>query len=82
MHRSYRGCLLTLQGVKNVDVDLEGKTVSVTFNDAKTSEEAIKMAVADAGYMAGNFTNPIVQESLPVVVEASKAKGWMLCLRG
>ena len=41
-----------LQGVKNVDVDLEGKTVSVTFNDAKTSEEAIKMAVADAGSMA------------------------------
>ncbi|MEC7159266.1 MAG: heavy-metal-associated domain-containing protein [Bacteroidota bacterium] len=55
-----------LQGVKNVDVDLGDKTVSVTFNDAKTSEEAIKMAVADAGYMAGNFApNPIVQESLP-----------------
>jgi len=55
-----------LQGVKSVEVDLEDKTVSVTFNDAKTSEEAIKIAVADAGYMAGNFApNPIVQESLP-----------------
>lgn len=36
--------------VDKVDVDLESKKVTVTFDPGKTSEDAVKKAISDAGY--------------------------------
>jgi len=40
----------SVDGVIDVKVDLETKKVTVAFDEAKTSEAAIKQAIADKGY--------------------------------
>lgn len=40
----------SVDGVIDVKVDLESKKVTVAFDDSKTSETAIKQAIADKGY--------------------------------
>lgn len=37
-------------GADKVAVDLEGKKVTVTFDPGKVTEDAVKKAIADAGY--------------------------------
>lgn len=39
-----------LAGIRSVDVDLAGKTVTVAFEPASTSLDAIRRAIEDAGY--------------------------------
>jgi len=39
-----------LEGVRNVNVDMESKKVVVDFNDSKISLEDIKCAITDRGY--------------------------------
>ncbi len=40
----------SLQGVDNVDVDLESKKVTVEYDSSKLNVEAIKDAIEDQGY--------------------------------
>lgn len=40
----------SVAGVVDVAVDLATKKVTVTFDEAKTSEAAIKQAIIDSGY--------------------------------
>lgn len=40
----------SVNGVVDVDVNLDTKQVTVNFDASKTSEEAIKKAIADKGY--------------------------------
>ncbi|WP_026975099.1 heavy-metal-associated domain-containing protein [Alicyclobacillus contaminans] len=42
--------LQNVDGVQEAKVDLEGQTATVTFDEAKTSVEALKAAVEEAGY--------------------------------
>ncbi|MDQ0191342.1 heavy-metal-associated domain-containing protein [Alicyclobacillus cycloheptanicus] len=39
-----------VQGVQEANVDLAGQKATVTFDDTKTSVEALKEAVEEAGY--------------------------------
>lgn len=39
-----------LPGVENVDVDLEGKTVTVTYDKEKVTEDKLKEIIKNAGY--------------------------------
>ncbi|MDK2821437.1 MAG: copper chaperone [Clostridia bacterium] len=39
-----------LSGVENVDVDLEGKTVTVTYDKEKVTEDKLKEIIKNAGY--------------------------------
>ncbi len=39
-----------LDGVNNVDVDLAAKTVTVSYEAAKTTVESVKNAIEDQGY--------------------------------
>jgi copper chaperone len=39
-----------LGGVSGVNVDLEGKTVTVDFDEAKVTLDSIKEAIEDEGY--------------------------------
>ena len=39
-----------VNGVQEANVDLEGQKATVTFDEAKTSVDALKEAVEDAGY--------------------------------
>jgi copper chaperone len=39
-----------IDGVQEAKVDLEGQQATVTFDEAKTSVQALKQAVEDAGY--------------------------------
>lgn len=41
-----------LKGVKNVDISLEKKTVSITYDATKTTEEAFEKVMARLGYKA------------------------------
>jgi mercuric ion binding protein len=41
-----------VKGVKTVNCDLHAKKMTVSFDDAATSQEAIKKAVGEAGYQA------------------------------
>jgi len=41
---------LTEAGVDKIEVDLEGKKVTATFNPDKLKEDAVKKAITDAGY--------------------------------
>ena len=43
-----------VEGVKQVDVDLKTKIVSVRFVPAQTNVETIEMAISDAGYDANS----------------------------
>jgi copper chaperone CopZ len=40
------------KGVKNVEVDLKNKTITVTYNPKKTSPDKIRQAISKAGYDA------------------------------
>lgn len=39
-----------LNGISKVEVNLEGKKVTVSFNSGSVNEEAIKNAITDQGY--------------------------------
>ncbi len=39
-----------LQGVRQVDVDLDGKTVAVLYDAGRTDRQAIRAAIEEAGY--------------------------------
>lgn len=39
-----------LDGIKKVNIDLESKIITVTFDESKTSTENIVSAIAEAGY--------------------------------
>jgi len=43
-----------VKGVKDYSVDLEGKKVTVTYDDAVTSVSKIENAISKAGYGANN----------------------------
>lgn len=40
----------SVDGVVDVAVDLQSKKVTVTFDETKTDEAAIKQAIIDSGY--------------------------------
>ena len=44
--------LKVLDGIKNVNVNLDTKIVTVKYDDSKTSTDKIKAAIEDAGYSA------------------------------
>ncbi len=48
--KSVTKALHRVNGVNVVGVDLEGQNATVTFNETLTNIEALKRAVADAGY--------------------------------
>ncbi len=39
-----------LEGIKNINVDLETKIITVTFDELKTNADKILGAIAEAGY--------------------------------
>lgn len=39
-----------LEGVRRVDVDLDGKTVAVLYDSGRTDRQAIRAAIEEAGY--------------------------------
>lgn len=39
-----------IKGVKKVAIDLDSKSVKVSFNEAKVSSEAIAMAIHEEGF--------------------------------
>lgn len=41
-----------VDGVQEAKVDLQGQKATVTYDEAKTSVQALKQAVEDAGYDA------------------------------
>lgn len=45
-----RKALAKVPGVGRIDVDLERREAKVTFDDAKTSADALTRATRDAGY--------------------------------
>lgn len=47
---SIKNAVSAVNGVKKVQVDLEGKTVTVEFNPETTSVATIKAAIEDQGY--------------------------------
>jgi len=54
-----------VEGVKDVDVDVEGKTVQVIYVPARTNVQTIERAISDAGYDANNLKrNPGAYEKL------------------
>ena len=54
-----------VDGVKEVNVDLKAKTVSVKFVPAQTNVETIELAISDAGYDANSRKrNPEAYEKL------------------
>jgi copper chaperone len=42
--------LKAVNGVLEANVDLEGQSATVTFDESRTNVEALKQAVEDAGY--------------------------------
>lgn len=44
------GALEKLKGVKNVDVDLNGKVVNVEFDESTATLDAIKNKIEELGY--------------------------------
>jgi copper chaperone CopZ len=58
--------IYAVDGVKNVDIDLDKKTAEVTFVPFQTSLEVIERAITDAGYDANDKKrNMEAYESLP-----------------
>ena len=45
-----RTALKRVAGVEKIDIDEMGKLVTVTYDDAKTSVDALTQATANAGY--------------------------------
>jgi Copper chaperone len=51
--------IYTEKGIKRVEIDEKKQTVRVVFNSTKTNEQAIKQAIANAGFDAGDIkANP------------------------
>ena len=50
--RSITKSIDQLQGIKNLDINLETKIITVIFDDEKTDEQSILNAVIGAGYEA------------------------------
>ncbi len=50
--RSITKSINLLQGIKNLDINLETKIITVIFDDEKTDEQSILNAVIGAGYEA------------------------------
>lgn len=50
--KTIQKALYAVEGVKSVDVDLEGKNVKVQFIPASTNLQTLEMTIADAGYDA------------------------------
>ncbi|MGE5396474.1 MAG: copper chaperone CopZ [Chitinophagales bacterium] len=48
--KTVKNSLASLDGVSNVDVDLESKKVTVAFDPEKTTITEIKDRIEDAGY--------------------------------
>lgn len=61
-----RKALLSLPGVEDVYASSAWKTVKITFDTSKVTEDALKKALADAGYPVG------VEMALPNYLEQSK----------
>jgi len=54
-----------VEGVKEVQVDVEGKSVQVIYLPARTNVQTIEMAISDAGYDANDRKrNPDAYEKL------------------
>ena len=54
-----------VEGVKEVEVDVDKKTVLVSYVPARTNVETLEMAISDAGYDANNRKrNPDAYEKL------------------
>jgi copper chaperone len=51
--KAVSGAVGGLPGVTNVSVDLKGGTASFDFDPAQTPLAAVKAAIVDAGYEAG-----------------------------
>lgn len=49
---SVHGATVGMDGVMSIAVDLEDNLATVTFDDSKTSAEAIATAINDAGFDA------------------------------
>ncbi len=47
-----RKAMERVDGVRDVDVDFDSKTATVTFDDAKTTADAVAQASTDVGYPA------------------------------
>ena len=47
-----RTAIERVDGVKNVEVDYDGKTAVVTFDDSKTNAPTVAQASTDVGYPA------------------------------
>lgn len=47
---SVKRSLTSIDGVSKADVSLEKREAVVTYDDAKTSVEALRKATSDAGY--------------------------------
>ncbi|MBU4076003.1 MAG: heavy metal translocating P-type ATPase, partial [Euryarchaeota archaeon] len=78
-HKRVTDAISKVKGVKSVDVSLENKSATVEFEDGVTNLNAIKQAVTDAGYEAGEktFAEPDqeAQQSVqvcPVLIEDDK----------
>lgn len=48
--RSINLSLEDLEGIKNVDIDLNAKTVKIEFDETKVTDENLRGAIEDAGY--------------------------------
>ena len=63
--KTIQKAVYAVEGVKEVNVDVQEKTVEVKFVPAQTNLETIEMAISDAGYDANNKKrNPGAYEKL------------------
>lgn len=46
-----------MKGVEDLKVSLDQKTVTITYNPAKTNEETLQKAIEDLGYRAEKLTS-------------------------
>ncbi len=78
-HKRVKDAISKLNGVKSAEVSLEDKSATVEFDEGVTNLNAIKQAVIDAGYEAGEqtITQPGSEsqqstQACPVVIEDDK----------
>ncbi len=48
-----RNALLSVKGIKDVEVSLEEKRVKIHFDSDQADEQKVKRAITKAGYMVG-----------------------------
>jgi copper chaperone CopZ len=54
------------KGIKDIDVNIEEKTVTVTYNSDKTTPEKIRTAISKIGYDADDVpADPVAYSKLP-----------------